>query len=239
MLMEPVTSLTDVILTFLAGGLAWWLWRLAPRPVERRDLFWTTSFVALALATTLGAIIHGFPLGGAWYPVWAGIRFWTTVAEVCFFLGSLYSVLGDRLARRLTPGVLAAFGFLFVVLVVTHDAFMLFEAIGIGAATLLYAFHYVATSHPRALSLPGASVFFAAGAGLQAEQASFQLVWTFNGDDIFHLALMGALVCIAAAAHPSLPPLDTDGQPRRTLQTLAGRFPGAPWNFPRGPFGRR
>lgn len=250
MLMEPVTSLTDVVLTIIASGIAWRLWRSAPRPLTRRDSLWAGSFAALAVATTLGALIHGFPLGPAHFPVWAAIRLWTSISEVVFFLAALFSVVGESAGRRLTPGVLAAFGFLFVALVLTHDYFMLFEALGIGGATALYAFHYTVTGHPRALALPGASLFFAVGAGLQAEQASFDLVWRFNGDDIFHLALMGALACIAVAAHPSLPALDGDAVPRwprplrlpspgfvgpagsslpwRALQALAERLRGDP-----------
>lgn len=213
-LMEPVTSLTDVILTFIAGGIVWYLWRIAPRPFYRRDLFWIGSFAALAIATTLGAIIHGFPLGAWHWPVWAAIRGWTMVSEICFFFGAVYTVFGDAAARRVTPGVLAIFAFLSVTLVFTHDYFMLYEALGIGGATMLYAFHFAVSGQLKSLSLPGASVFFAGGAGLQAGHAQFDFIWTFNGDDIFHLALMGALVFIAVAAHPSIASLE-DGDLER------------------------
>ena len=47
MLLEPVTSLTDVLLTVIASGIAWNLYRNAPRPLTRRDAFWVNSFAAL------------------------------------------------------------------------------------------------------------------------------------------------------------------------------------------------
>ena len=50
MLLEPVTSLTDVLLTLLAGGLAWDLYHGAPRPLARRDAYWVNSFTTLAAA---------------------------------------------------------------------------------------------------------------------------------------------------------------------------------------------
>lgn len=252
--MEPVTSLTDVVLSLLSGSIAWSLWRNAPRPIARRDTFWVGSFLALTIATALGAIIHGFPLGAWHWPVWAAIRGWTAVSEISFVLGTLYTVFGDAAARRMTAPVLSVFSFLLVTLVFTNDYFMLFETVGIGGATLLAAFHYAVMGQARSLALPLASVFFAVGAGLQAGQARFHLVWTFGGDDIFHLALMGALLCIGIAAHPSIEPLDRE-QPLRTprlgiaghgaanlpwraLQSLADRLPEGARNLPRGPFNR-
>ncbi|MCX6020580.1 MAG: hypothetical protein NTZ05_02410 [Chloroflexi bacterium] len=208
MLLEPVTSLTDVILCAMTLIIAWYTYRNAPRPLAARDGYWLGSFLALTVATGLGAVIHGVALGQWHFPVWAAIRFWTSVSEVCFFMGAVYTVFGNRTARRAAPLLLAGFASLFTALVLTRDAFMLFEAIGIGGATLLFVYHFAAMSQVRSLSLPAASVFFAVGAVLQAGQAEFRLIWTFNGDDIFHLALMGALVCIAVAAHPSIIPLD-------------------------------
>lgn len=255
MLIEPVTSLTDLALSILAGGIAWSLWRNAPRPISRRDLFWISSFVALVITTALGAIVHGFPLGAWNWWVWAGIRGWTAASEICFFMAALYTVLGDAVARRLTAPVLALFGVLLVTLVFTNDYFMLFETLGIGGATFLSAYHFAVMGQVRSLALPLASVFFAIGAALQVGQARFHLFWTFNGDDIFHLALMGALLCIGIGAHASVEALDRDESqplpqfgiagydapslPWRALQSLADRLPESARNLPRGPFTRR
>src|SRR5947207_3379651 len=103
MLLEPVTSITDVLLFWMASVLAWRLFSNAPRPLPHRDLCWVGSFATLAVACGLGALVHGFSLEPLRSVTWDAIRGWTTLSEVCFFLGALSTVFGNRAGRRATP----------------------------------------------------------------------------------------------------------------------------------------
>src|SRR5688572_29613200 len=116
MLVEPVTSITDGILSVLALSIAGRLLHNAPHPLARRDVFWASGFAALAVASALGAAVHGFSLEPARESTWTAICAWTIISEIFFVLAAVSTVFGDRVDWRTTTGILFAFTALLLVL---------------------------------------------------------------------------------------------------------------------------
>ncbi|MBI4499129.1 MAG: hypothetical protein HY689_14665 [Chloroflexi bacterium] len=223
MLLEPVTSITDLILSLLALGLQGGMYLRFRRTRALREAWWVGSFGALALATLLGALVHGFPLGALRPLTWLAI--WSTVAlsGACFVLAAVFAAVGEREGRQLAPVVLVFLGGLFWLTYLVADRLIVYEAVCLTSGTLLYLYRYLSGGQVRLLAAPLGLLVLAVGAALHLAGASFTTIWHFNQNDIFHLALMVALPWYYLAADPALLPPE------------AARRPWLPINLPTVP----
>jgi hypothetical protein len=210
---EQTTAITDLFLAALSLGSALYLRRLRRHPGADpwKATLWTWTFGLLGVASTLGAVAHGFTLSPAahrlfWQPL--NLALGLTIALVV--IGAIHDGSGPRVARRALPimiGVGAAFFAATQFVPGTFLVFVMYEAAAMLAALVIYIYILIARRH----SLPGA-VLMAAGiattlvaAAVQASRdIELRLGWSFDNNGVFHLVQIAGLLLLVAGLRTAL-----------------------------------
>jgi hypothetical protein len=209
---ERTTAATDAVLAVTAIVLVAALRRRSPPSFGRA--VWLSALAAMATASVLGAVAHGFELSPGvrdllWQPLYLALG--TTMA--LFAVGAVRDWRGDRAARQVLPvmlvltlafyGATRASGGAFLV-------FLLYEAGALGFALWVYA--WLAARGAQAGAAPMAAalaVSLAAGAVQAANVATVHLLWDFDHNGLFHLVQLLGIVLLGAGLrrilqHPRL-----------------------------------
>ncbi len=193
-LAEPMTMLTDYVLSGVTGWLGWRLWR--ERQAQASRSRWALAFAALTLAALLGGTHHGFApqLGQAVLDLlWKATVLAVGMASFAMLAGSSIAVTTGRL-RRLLLGFAAAKLALYTGWMLFHDAFI-YVIVDTGATMLGVAALHAGPALQRSdrasrcmLAAVGVSVL---AAGVQA--SGFALHRHFNHNDLYHVIQMVAM----------------------------------------------
>lgn len=197
---ERTTSATDAILALAAAAAAARLRRRTPASFARQ--VWLGALGALALASVLGAVTHGFVLrprlqDALWQPLYLALG----VAMALFVVGAVRDWQGDRAGRRmLVPMLLLAAVFYAVTRAAGGDflAFVLYEAAALVFALLVYL-RLARERRPGAAAMAAAlGVSLTAGAVQAAGVGPVRLVWDFDHNGLFHLVQLLGLALLVA-----------------------------------------
>lgn len=201
---ELTTSATDALLAIECILIIVCLQRTAPADRWRTNL-WCSVFALLAIASFLGALVHGLempkPMRTAlWTPLYLSLG----ILVVLFIVGAVADWRGRVAAIRLVPwglGVSAAFFGLTALLGGAFIVFIVYAAAVLLSALAIYIF--LAASH----RLKGAAIVALAillnlvAAAVQASNISIHLIFPFDHNGLFHLVQMVSTAILGWGLH--------------------------------------
>jgi hypothetical protein len=205
---ERTTAATDAVLAVAAVVAIVVLRRRAPPSFARG--VWQAALSALAAASLLGAVAHGFALAPntrrvLWQPLYLSLG----LMMALFVVGAMRDWRGDAVARRvLGPMIALAFVFYGVTLVSGGNflAFVVYEAAALMFALLVYVRLVARERRPGAFAMAAAlAVSLAAGALQASGLGSVRLLWEFDHNGIFHLVQLLGLVLLVIGLRGLLP----------------------------------
>lgn len=195
---EPVTLLTDYLLTLLGGGLAWRLWRDTAMSIAAVR-WWFRALLVLALSALVGGSYHGFApnFPGIVDEIWWRLVLWTIcllgytmgAALVCEFSSSSGRVFLKRLL--VTKLVLSS-----TIVLILPDFFV--AIIDYGSAMLAWLVGALMVRRTWRGWIIVAVLLSMAAAWVQQNGA--QWAGVLNHNDLFHLIQALALVAFYRAA---------------------------------------
>lgn len=202
---ELSTAATDLL---LGAGCALAAWRIARGRNSPRRTTWCAVFALLAGASFLGGVVHGvrLPEGAAnllWHPLYLALG----IAAALVLVAALHDALGEARARRWRAPLLATGVVAYFVTQAFDGAFavfILYEALVTIAALALYTWLAVAGTLPGALLLVCGLLLNLAAAGIQGSDLGLELVFRFDHNGLFHLALMPAFALLYLGASRGL-----------------------------------
>jgi hypothetical protein len=165
-------------------------------------------FGLLTAASFLGAMAHGLDLSPTlrnllWQPLYLALG----IDVSLFVLGGVFDWRGERAARRLLVGAIAAGVVFYCLTRVLDGAFLVFvayEGVAMVAAMAIYVAVAVRRRLPGAWIIAVAIGLNIAAAALQASTIRFTAIWPFDHNGIFHLAQIVALLPLGYGLHASL-----------------------------------
>ena len=170
---EPVTAITDYMLTAAAAWFAWSLWRAGQRA-------WSLAFLFTSLGSFFGGTYHAFNADALWKP---------TVYSIG--LASMFLLIAAKPSWAI---VAVAKFMLYATWMITHDDFK-YVIIDYGVTLVLVAIRQsIAWFDSRAESAPwivGSICVSVAGALVQ--QMNIDLHRHFNHNDLYHVIQLAAL----------------------------------------------
>jgi uncharacterized protein DUF6962 len=209
---ERTTAATDALLAVATIVLLVALRHRTPPSFGRA--VWLSALAAMAAASALGAVAHGFELSAAirdllWQPLYLALG--TTMA--LFVVGAVRDWRGVRAARRVLPAMLVLTLAFYGATRASGGDFLVFvsyEAGALGFALIVYA--RLATRRRRAGAAAMAAalaVSLAAGAVQAADLGTLHVVWDFDHNGVFHLVQLAGVVLLGAGLrrllhHPQL-----------------------------------
>lgn len=205
MLYEPVTSLTDLVLAILCFSLGVGMMRRFRKTAVWRDGLWAAGFFGMGVSTAIGAVIHGYAGFGAfreavWFCIWVS----AAVGCGCFLLSSLFATFGEEAGSRVMAPVALVLIILFWQAYIVRDMLAVYLAACLIPGAIFYTALAWRLGRRRLLAIPAGALVLGVGAILQALGTEFTLVWHFNQNDVFHLAMMAALPLYYLGANPAL-----------------------------------
>jgi len=183
---ELTTSLTDAILAIESLGIF-----LAFRGHHWHHRIWRWIFGLLAFSSLLGSIAHGLAMPEnlrelLWKPLYLSLG----LMMALFLVAAIADGSDVATAKRLIPFSIAA-GIVFFVLTELFNGifivFILYEAIVMLGALLIYAFLAYARHQPGAGVISVAILINLLAAGVQSSDLSVTLLMTFDHNGLFHL----------------------------------------------------
>ena len=205
---EQTTAITDAILALMAMAAAFYLRRIGRQDTWKAAL-WIWIFSFLALAATLGAIVHGFKIPQAhkillWYPLYLSLA----LVVALFSMALVRELWGEALARRiLAPGLLAGAGFLAIMLFVYNSflVFIVYETLAMLFALGGYSYlAYKGRLKGAYLMVLGILLTILA-AGVQASKAlAFTFIWAFDHNGVYHIIQMLGVLFLAQGLRKTL-----------------------------------
>ena len=196
---ELTTAATDVVLVLVCLGVVLGLTRLRAHDPWKATL-WSWVFILLAVASAIGAVVHGFELNqSVQAAMWSTLYLALKLTGALFLVGAVYDVGGRSAAQRSVPWAIGV-GFAFHVLTYDlNDAFLIFvvyEAVAMVGALVLYV--RLATNDGLAgagVIATGTSLTLLAGL-VQISDISIRLVVPFDHNGVFHLVQVAALATL-------------------------------------------
>lgn len=192
---EPVTLLTDYVLSGVTGWLAWRLWIASEAQASRR--LWSAAFGALAAAALAGGSHHGLALllpAPLLAGLWKATLFSVGAASFAMLCGSSVALATGRM-RKLLLAAAALKLMLYWAWMIGHDDY-LYVIADTGAAMLAIAALHLGSWWRRndAASrwMLGAIVVSGLAAGAQA--GGLALHPHFNHNDLYHVIQVAAMV---------------------------------------------
>ena len=189
---EPVTALTDYVLSLECVVLGVLLLRAAGLPAARSRWLWALSFLSTALAAAAGGTFHS--LAPSWSVpaaklLWHGTILTIGVAGALMLAGAVCAAVSHRIRTLLLIAVAAKLA-LFVAWILPHPEyrFVVFDyAAGMIAVLILQAYFPTAAT---AWIVTGVLVSWAAGA---IQISGLSLHQNLNQNDIYHVIQMAAM----------------------------------------------
>jgi len=209
---EQTSAVTDLILAVQSIVCLF----VVRRTSENQGLaitLWTWVFALLCIASSIGAVVHGFELTQGFTRIlWCPLYFALGLLVALVALAAVAHFGYENVSRRLLP---ASFGLAFVFLVVTQlwsDSFLLFvayEAIMMMCALVLYVACLWVPDRQRGAGALALGVFLTLIAAAVDTQSTlrFQFIWDFDNHGIFHLIQMLGLLIISIGLYRSQEPL--------------------------------
>lgn len=212
---ELTTAATDAVLAVLAVGGIRWLG--ARRSADREKVtLWVLVLALLAVASTLGAVAHGFELSpDTLFILWQPLFLSLGLVVALFLVAAVYDGIGPAAARRLLiPALVVGSAFYLVTLLFpgTFLVFVIYEAVAMLAALALYGWLAVRTGQRWAwLMVLGIALNIVAAAIQASGTVRLTLGVPFDHNGVFHLVQMVAIVVLVAGVGASL---DSVGAPQ-------------------------
>ncbi len=209
---EQTTAATDAILAIFAIGTIVYLNRVGMQDLWKVKI-WCWMFVFIAIAASLGTIVHGFVISSRvkfflWQPLALSLAFSVGLLAV----GVAYDVWGVNAARRLLPIMLISMVILYS-LARLVDGGILISVILVTLILLFSLGGYISLAVCGQLEGSGfmtAGLFVTIIAGIiQASRTVFfklvwfRNIWEFDHNGVFHLVQLLALFLIALGLRKS------------------------------------
>lgn len=201
---ELTTSATDALLAIECIVIIALLLRTAPADRWRTNL-WCWVFGLLAIASFLGALVHGVEMPktmrtALWTPLYLSLG----ILVVLFIVGAVADWRGPVAAMRLVPwglGVSAAFFGLTALMGGAFIVFIVYAVAVLLGALAIYIF--LAASHrlKGAVVVALAILLNLAAAAVQASNVSFHLLFPFDHNGLFHLVQMVSTAILGWGVH--------------------------------------
>jgi hypothetical protein len=189
MLTEPITMLTDYMLSLLSLWFASEVWRKLKGQEKIAALFWLGAFTFSGLAALFGGTHHGFT---NFYSEGLGANLWlaTCLAINCanLFL-CLTTTIGHK--SKVWLGIFVVKFFIFVVLTLAYANFILAALdylLTLIVLLTLNGYRFKLTRAPHNLKILQGVIVAFVGIGIQL--SGFGLHEHFNHNDIFHIIQM-------------------------------------------------
>lgn len=213
---EQTTSATDAALAAQCIVIAVCLWRGAGCHLWRARL-WCWVLGLLALASTLGAIAHGFDMpdrvrDALWVPLYLILG----VLVALFVVGAVHDWRGQAAAKRLVPWSIGAGAVLFALTEIFEGAFIVFvayEAAAMVCALAIYGRLAATRRVAGAGTIAGAIGLSLVAAGAQASDISVRLVVPLDHNGVFHLVQMLSIGVLGLGLRLGMRSRQTGGLP--------------------------
>jgi hypothetical protein len=193
-LTEPMTLVTDYILSGVTGWLGWQLWAAREAQASRR--LWALAFAALALAALAGGSHHGYSLllpESVLAALWKVTVFSVGIASFGMLCGSAVAVTSER-TRQLLLMLAGAKLALYSLWMADHDEY-LFVIADTGGAMLgiaiLHLWSWIRDREEPSRWIIGAIVVSVLAASVQA--AGLAPHPHFNHNDLYHVIQITAM----------------------------------------------
>jgi hypothetical protein len=204
---ERTTAATDALLA-IATTAAILMLRRAAAPSFGRAV-WLGALAALALASALGAVAHGFVLPDSvreaiWQPLYLSLG----VTMALFVVGAIRDWRGESAGRRALAPMLGLAAAFYVVTRLTSGNFLAFVIYEAGALifSLVIYLRLSSRGRPGAAAMAAAlAVSLAAGALQASGLGSVRLLWEFDHNGLFHLVQLAGLALMVAGLRRLLP----------------------------------
>ena len=205
---EQTTAATDALLALAALANVLYLSRIGASDAFKTRI-WSWAFGLLAVASALGAVVHGLQMserlvGLLWKPI--NLTLGLTVAT--FAVGVVYDLWGPAAARRALPILIAVGVAFFAVTVIvpgTFRVFAVYEALAMLFALITYV-QLAARGrlHGAAAMALGILISIVAAAVQASGAVSVTVLWEFDHNGIFHLIQIAGLIVLVAGLRTSL-----------------------------------
>ncbi|MFB0515153.1 MAG: hypothetical protein ACETWG_00935 [Candidatus Neomarinimicrobiota bacterium] len=187
MLHEPTTSITDFILgletLILAALLAMNGHHFPSQP------YWITTLALLGVAALLGGVAHGL----AYHSLFTGIYLGLAIMMATFVLAALTDSFGPELVLK-ARWLVAVLALIFLIIAWFYPSriltFAAVEAVVMFLALIVYIRLALVQAVPGAGYLSAGTAFTLAAAALLLKKVQLTLVWTFDGNGVYHLVQM-------------------------------------------------
>lgn len=197
---ELTTAATDALLALLTASAALYLRGL--RYADRRRLaLWTGVLGLLAVASALGAVVHGLEMRPATFDLlWQPLYLMLGLVVALFAAAAAYDWRGRSATRALPWLLILAVAFYGATWVFegAFRVFILYEAAAMAFALWVYVRLAIRRRPGAGLMAVGVALSLAAAAIQQVESISFTLIFPFDHNGAFHLVQIVAVVVLVA-----------------------------------------
>ncbi len=226
---QQTTAITDAILGLLALSATVYLLSLRRHNPWKIGI-WAAATGCLALASLLGAIVHGVKMSVAtsqliWKPLYLALA----ITVALFVAGAVYDRWGREASRRALVPVMAVGVVVFGLTVAFLGPFQIFLAYeGLAMLFALWIYGYLALHHRMSgawLMTSGIVVTLCAGL-LQVSSLKLTLVWPFDHNGLFHLLQMPGVLALVAGVRRSVRRARRPASPAWSALVLRPSAPG-------------
>jgi hypothetical protein len=195
---EPMTLLTDYLLTIIGVYLAWRLHRNST-PMNPSIRWWFNALLALSFSALVGGSYHGFAPN---LPQFANDIWWTGVLWAMSLIGLTmgFALVNEMLPfekRRFWKGLIIS-KFLITVVAVTFNPQFIISIIDYGLVMLTWGAVAILAKRPWSSFIIAAVCLSVLAAWVQQSGYSF---WKhLNNNDLFHLIQALAIISFYRAA---------------------------------------
>lgn len=194
---EPMTMITDYLLTIVSGVAAWRLLR-SSRHGDRALRFWAGALAFTGVAALAGGTFHGL---GMAMPQVVAVACWKTtmfaigIATFCFGSAVILSVLPER-AHLLVFRIFLLTLVAYLVIVWRNDAFryaIYYYVPTMVGVLVIVVYLWLRRRRPGSMWIVAGIVLSFLGALIQMGGRGFHA--NFNHNDIYHVVQMAGIYC--------------------------------------------
>ena len=196
---EQTTAFTDLLLSIVSVAGAIWLFRKGNKIDIKKTKIWLSAFALLAISAFLGAIAHGIIMTAeANEIIWMPLNLLLGLSVALFVAGVIYDFRGFKIQRSFLLLILLS-GLLFflttLIIPGLFFVFVLYEAVAMLIALILYAILFFKRGFPGALQMTiGIFISIAAAIVQSIPSINIHLVWKFDHNGLFHLIQLIGLI---------------------------------------------
>lgn len=198
---EQTTAVTDFVMALLAIWAAIKISRSGKKVSPGKTRIWIWVFVLLAIGALFGAVAHGFKMDEKtnnllWQPLFLSLG----LAVSMFLAGAIFDLKKGSIHKMVIPALLAMGVIFYLVTVFIPGSFLVFilyEAVVMIFALVAYILLALKNKLRGTWWMVGGIFITIIAAGIQAtESLSFNLIWEFDHNGIFHLVQMVGIVVL-------------------------------------------